>query len=417
MVENAIETVAAVEAGARAPEIVQVTDRTYFCPLFSGVTAFETDDGLVLVDTGLQQLAPHIADALREHTDAPVDTAIYTHGHVDHAYGLEPYLLDGQADPEVVAHEAVTERFARYGRTRAHNEAINARQFGGTVDLADMMYEDGSPFGYPDYQPTTEYRDELVLTVGGERFELHHGRGETDDHTWVYCPGREVLCSGDFSIGACPNAGNPQKVQRYPGEWVDALREMAAEEPRHLCPGHGDAIVDDPDAVDERLVRTAAYLEDLVDETLAALNDESPPHVDIVHDVDYPDADAEWLAPQYDEPEFIVRSVIRRYGGWWTGRPSELKPAPRAALASEVTALAGGPAELAERAEALADDGEYRLAGHLADFALEAAPEDDAVAAAVNRVYSARADQASSLMAGNIYRSAASYAGERRPFR
>jgi glyoxylase-like metal-dependent hydrolase (beta-lactamase superfamily II) len=369
------------------------------------------------VDTGLERLAPHIAEAFREYTDAPVHTAVYTHGHVDHAYGLAPYLLEGQSDPEVVAHEAVAERFARYARTRDHNEAINARQFGGTVELADTMYEEGSPFGWPDYPPTTEYRDDLVLTVGGERFELHHARGETDDHTWLYCPDREVLCPGDFSIGACPNAGNPQKVQRYPDEWIDALREMAAEDARHLCPGHGDPIVDDPDAIRTRLVRTAAYLEALVEDALAALNDGSPPHVDIVHDVDYPETDAEWLAPQYDDPEFVVRSVIRRYGGWWSGRPSELQPARRAALASEVASLGGGAEALAARAEELADAGEFRLAGHLADFALEAAPEDESVAPAVNRVYAARAEQAASLMAENLYRSAASYAADRRPFR
>lgn len=417
MVENAIETVAAVEAGAREPTVVEVTERTYFVPLFSGVTAFETDDGLVLVDTGLGQLAPHVAAAIREYTDAPVDTVVYTHGHVDHAYGLSAYLLADQADPEIVAHEAIVDRFERYRRTRGHNEAINARQFGGTVDLADAMYADGSPFGYPEHQPTTLYRDELVLTVGGERFELNHGRGETDDHTWLYCPDREVCCPGDFSIGACPNAGNPQKVQRYPGEWVDVLRSIAATGPSHLCPGHGDAIVDDPETIQERLVETAAYLETLVEETLVALNDGSPPHVDVVHEIDYPDVDVEWLAPQYDEPEFVVRSVLRRYGGWWSGRPSELKPASRDALAGELADLVGGAGTLAARAETLAEAGSFRLAGHLADAALEAASEDDEVAAAVNRVYTARADHAESLMAENLYRSAASYASARRPFR
>lgn len=417
MVENAIETVAAVAAGTREPTVVQVTERTYFVSLFSGVTAFETDDGLVLVDTGLGQLAPHVADALREYTDAPVDTVVYTHGHVDHAYGLSPYLLADQDEPEVVAHEVIVDRFERYRRTRGHNEAINARQFGGTVELADAMYADGSPFGYPEHPPSTLYRDELVLSVGGERFELHHARGETDDHTWLYCPDREVCCPGDFSIGACPNAGNPQKVQRYPGEWVAALRAMAATEPRHLCPGHGRALVDDPAAIQERLVETAAYLESLVEATLDALNDGSPPHVDIVHEVEYPDVDAEWLAPQYDEPEFVVRSVLRRYGGWWSGRPSELRPAPRDALAAEFADLVGGAGALADRAEALAADGSFRLAGHLADVALEAAPGDDDVTEAVDRVYSARADHAESLMAENLYRSAASYASDGRPFR
>ena len=56
-------------------------------------------------------------------------------------------------------------------------------------------------------------------------------------------PGRKVLCTGDFVIWASPNAGNPQKVQRYPREWAAALREMASLGAEVLLPGHGLPIV------------------------------------------------------------------------------------------------------------------------------------------------------------------------------
>jgi glyoxylase-like metal-dependent hydrolase (beta-lactamase superfamily II) len=417
MVENVIEAVMAVESGTADVETIEVTDGVYFQTFFSGVTAIETRAGLVLIDTGLEPLAPALADSLREHTDAPVDTVVYTHGHVDHAFGLDAFLTDNQDPPEVIAHEAMAERFERYARTQGHNEAINARQFGGTVDMAETMYEDGAPFGTPEHPPTTTYRDALTVEVGGERFEIRHGRGETDDHSWVWCPEREVVCTGDFFIGVAPNAGNPQKVQRYPGEWVDTLQEMAALEPRHLCPGHGDPVVADPAGIEERLLTTATYLETIVDRTLAALNDGSPPHTDIVTEVDYPDADEPWLEAQYDEPEFIARSVLRRYGGWWTGRPAELKPAPREAVATEIADLAGGASELAARALELAEAGEFREASHLADTALEAAPGDPTVQDAVGDVYQARASEQTSMMARNLYRSAAAYARSGRPYR
>ena len=51
-------------------------------------------------------------------TDAPVHTAIYTHGHVDHAFGLDPFLVDGQAPPEIIGHADMAARFERYARTR-----------------------------------------------------------------------------------------------------------------------------------------------------------------------------------------------------------------------------------------------------------------------------------------------------------
>src|ERR1700731_1482233 len=85
---------------------VEVAPRTWFASQFSGCTAFETDQGLVLAQTGTPPLAPALAAMLRKKTKAPVHTAIYTHGHLDHAYGLDAFLLPGQKKPRVIAHAA-----------------------------------------------------------------------------------------------------------------------------------------------------------------------------------------------------------------------------------------------------------------------------------------------------------------------
>jgi alkyl sulfatase BDS1-like metallo-beta-lactamase superfamily hydrolase len=138
--------------------------------------------------------------------------------------------------------------------------------------------------------------------------------------------------------------------------------------------------------------------------------------VDIVTGINMPQSDSPWLQPVYDDTEFIVRSVIRYFGGWWSGRPSELKPAPRSMLALEIAALSGGATVLATRAEQLAAAGDFRLACHLADYALEAAPGDSNVQEKVATVYEARAAREHSLMTINIYNSAAAYARAGRPF-
>ena len=393
---------------------VEVAPRTWFASQFSGATAFETDDGLVLVDTGTKQFAPALAAMLRQKTQAPVHTAIYTHGHIDHAYGLDHFLLPGQKTPRVIAHAAMPARFDRYQATARHNAALNARQFGGTVEAAAS--DAYKAFGQPPIPPDTLYEDRMTITVGGESFELHHCKGETDDHTWVYAPKRGVLCPGDLFIWAVPNDGNPQKVQRYAWERAKGLRAMAAKHPRALCPGHGGPVVDAPEKIQRMLVETAQFLETVVARTLAAMENGSPPHVDIVTGIELPKSDSPWLQPDYDDTEFLVRNVIRFYGGWWSGRPSELKPAPRAKLAAEIAALAGGARTLAERAEALASDGDFRLACHLADYALEAAPGDADVQARVAAIYDKRAESETSLMTINIYNSAAAYARAGRPF-
>jgi glyoxylase-like metal-dependent hydrolase (beta-lactamase superfamily II) len=393
---------------------VEVASRTWFQCAFSSCTGFETDAGLVLVDTGQARLAPALAARLRERTAAPVHTAIYTHGHVDHAHGLPAFLVPGQPPPAVLAHRAVPDRLARYARTPRHNAAVNARQFGGTVaDTSQPLYR---TFAEPPTPPTRTYDDALRIEVGGVGFELRHARGETDDHTFVWCPERRVLCTGDLFIWVMPNAGNPQKAQRYPWDWAAALRAMAGLGATSLCPGHGGPVVGDADRIRHMLTTTADFLEVLVERTLAALEDGSPPHVDVVRRVEVPPHDLPWLRPLYDEAEFIVRNVLRFFGGWWTGRPSELKPAPRATVAGEVAALAGGARSLAERAAAVAATGDVRAACHLADFALEVDPADERVRELVASLYEQRSAGETSLMARNLFRAAAAYARAGRPF-
>lgn len=392
---------------------IEVAPRSYFASLFSGTTAFETDDGVVLVDTGMKKLSHGLAQLLRQRTAAPVHTAIYTHGHVDHAFGLDAFLLPGQPPPRVIGHRNMPARFERYARTARHNGALNARQFAGDAGDADQDAYD--TFHAPEHPPDTLYDETLDIEVGGEHFELYHCKGETDDHTFVYCPSRRVLCSGDLFIWGVPNAGNPQKAQRYPWDWARGLRKMASLEPHTLCPGHGGPVVDDPALVQRMLLETAAFLEAIVERTLAALEAGSPPHVDIVSRVDLPRSESPWLQPIYDEGEFIVRNVIRHYGGWFSGRPSELKPAPRQTVAREMAHLCGGARILATRAEELATR-DIRLACHLADCALEADPDDADVRRIVATIYRQRASGESSLMAINLYRSAASYADQGRPF-
>ncbi len=105
------------------------------------------------------------------------------------------------------------------------------------------------------------------------------------------------------------------------------------------------------DRVRQALTDTADLLDSLVDQTLAVMNAGGRLD-DAIHAVRVP-AELEarpYLRPVYDEPEFIVHTVWRQYGGWWDGNPATLKPAPERALAAELAALAGGPGALADRA-------------------------------------------------------------------
>ncbi len=388
-------------------ELSEVAPGVAMVEAFGHVVAFDAGDGLAVFDTSSTVWGVKAADALDQWRPKPVDTIVYTHGHFDHVGGASAFVESarrrGQSRPRVVAHENVPRRFARYDQTNGYNAIINARQFAPTRQGATLPPQFFSDWVMPD----TVFADRLRISVGSLEFDLHHAKGETDDHLWAWVPQLRAICSGDLITWVFPNAGNPQKVQRYPVEWARALREMAALEPELLLPAHGLPIAG-RERIGRVLGEIASALEHLVRETLVLMNrgarlDEILRTVDLPADT----LDRPYLRPVYDEPEFVVRNIWRMYGGWYDGNPANLKPAPDAAIAAEVASLAGGPLILAQRAQALAESGELRLACHLAEWAALAAGATPEVHGIRASVYTLRRDAELSLMARGIFQSAA----------
>jgi glyoxylase-like metal-dependent hydrolase (beta-lactamase superfamily II) len=368
----------------------------YFVSSFANVTAFDSDDGLVLVDTGSFLLAEPTRARLRAVTRTPVHTAIWTHGHIDHCFGVDLYERDSGRRVRVIAHEAVPRRFERYTRMRGWNQLVNARQFQTEARFP-------SEFRAPD----ETFAERRTLVVGSRKFELHHALGETDDHTWVWVPDAGVVCTGDLFIWASPNCGNPQKVQRYPEEWAAALRAIDQLGPDVLCPGHGVPIWGAA-AVHRALDDTASFLEELVSQVVGLMNDGATLE-ELLARVTVRDEllARPYLSPIYDEPEFVVRNLYRLYGGWWDGNPAHLKPPREAVLAAELAALAGGPDKLAARARVAADAGDLALACELVELAARAAPDDREVQRVRAELYDERGRRERSLMARGIFAEAA----------
>jgi alkyl sulfatase BDS1-like metallo-beta-lactamase superfamily hydrolase len=375
-------------------ESIVTVHTTYFC---GSVTVIRTTAGLVFIDTAKPDTAAQTLAAVRRWDDSPVHMVIYTHGHIDHTSGIK--LIDEEADargvarPRIIAHRNVLRRQRRYEASHGFNSIVQGQQF-----------------GYPSYvypigqrRPDEVYDDTLSLTIGSERIELLHGRGETDDATFVWLPRHRVLASGDFVIWVFPNAGNPRKVQRYAPDWADALRRMQDLKPEVLIPGHGPVIFGAVRAA-QVLSDGAEVLESLTRRTLELMN-EGRSLDEILHTVTAPTQliAKPYLLPKYDSPEFVVRGIWHLYAGWFDGNPAHLKPAPAAELAAEIASLAGGADKLAQRAAILAGGGQTRLAAHLAEFAATASPDDKAIQATRAGVYERCIERETSLIGRAIF--------------
>ncbi|MFN8023602.1 MAG: alkyl sulfatase dimerization domain-containing protein [Acidimicrobiales bacterium] len=405
-------------------ELSEVADGLAMVESFSHSVVVDTGEGLMAFDASGTHTGRQVFDAIKGWRDQPVRHLVYTHGHADHVGGSTFFAGD---HPLVIGHQNVAKRIDRYAFTNNWNLLINARQFGGiSGDLnlsvgGEVDDADGSDTGVAvapragarRFLPAGTLRPDREvglfdrMVVGGHEVEFHHARGETDDHLWSFFPEQKWVMTGDFLIWNFPNAGNPQKVQRYPIEWAAALRAMIAKEPELLLPAHGLPI-EGKERIARVLDDVATALEQLVSEVVARMN--AGDNLDtIIHSVKVP-ADTlakPYLRPLYDEPEFVVRGIWRQFGGWWDGAASRLKPSPDAQVAAAIAELAGGADVLLRRAEQAASDGDLRLACHFADLAGWAAPDDPTIHAGRAAIYLQRRKVEPSLMSKGIFAAAA----------
>jgi alkyl sulfatase BDS1-like metallo-beta-lactamase superfamily hydrolase len=392
-------------------DITELADNLAIVESFSHSVVWDTGDGLMCFDASGAGSGIAVVDSIRTWRKSPISTLVYTHGHADHVGGSFAFAKDseksGAPKPHVIGHENVDVRLDRYNTTNGWNVAINQRQFGGTRSEMGLNIGENLQRFLPRNTMRTDesFREQLTINAGGTQVEFHHARGETDDHLWGWIPEKKWIFTGDFVIWNYPNAGNPQKVQRYALEWAQALRRMIAQGPELLLPAHGLPI-EGKARIAMVLDDIASSLESLVTQVIDMMNSGETLNT-IIHTVKVPQSvlDKPYMRPFYDEPEFVVRNIWRLYGGWWDGAASRLKPSPDAVVAQELAALAGGADVLMKRALAVADS-DLRLACHLADLAGWAAPEDRAIHADRAAIYDKRRRAETSLMSKGIYKSA-----------
>ena len=378
----------------------------------AGFYIIDTGDGLVMLDAGsVLDVERAFVEVRNWRPETPLVAAIFTHHHVDHIFStklFEKEALDrGWAKPQIYGHSLMPDHFDRYLNTLGWNTAINRRQF--AINVPKFRWPDH--YRYPD----KTYSEEMNFKKGNLSFELHHARGETDDHTWVFIPERKILVTGDLFIWAVPNAGNPQKVQRYVSDWANALEKMISCEAETMLPGHGFPIFG-KERIKEALSTTAEFLCDVERQTLLLMNKGLSLNA-ILKRVRFSKKlmGKPWLKPVYDDPKFLVRMIWRRYGGWWDGEYDRLLSETREKESQEWVKLAGGIKKVCDRALELSNQGKHSLACHLIETAMYHEPENHEMHKIRTIIYKEYSKQQTSSMARNIlnHASLASLEGKR----
>ena len=186
-------------AGANAPAAQEVCPGIWLSPGLSNSHLLTTDEGRVVVNTGMGFEAPvHRAnyDAV---DSSPIRYVILTQGHYDHVGGAD-LLSDPGSD--IVAQ-------ANWATWRRDNEVLATfRTANSSFAWADTVMaaieHSAQRFGAPPPQsapiPTVVVDDELDIELGGRRLQLYATPGgETTDSLVVWLPEERVcLCGNVF---------------------------------------------------------------------------------------------------------------------------------------------------------------------------------------------------------------------------
>lgn len=174
------------------------------------------DDGILIVDDQYAPLADKIKAALRGLHAGPLKYVLNTHFHGDHVGGNPIFGLEAT----IVAHTNVRKRVS------------TPRQRG--VQTIPAMVEDG--------WPVITYDEAVSIHFNGEEIrQVHIPDGHTDNDSYVYFTGSDVIHMGDtFFNGRFPfvdlrSGGTVAGLERNIGH----VLEMIGPDTR-VIPGHGD---------------------------------------------------------------------------------------------------------------------------------------------------------------------------------
>jgi alkyl sulfatase BDS1-like metallo-beta-lactamase superfamily hydrolase len=336
----------------------------------------QTDDGRIVVNTGMGFEAPSHRSAFDAVDPAPTRAIILTQGHPDHVGGVDVFR---EPHTEVIAHRD----FGRYQGEFELLEQFRSRNSAfAFIDaiLAAMAHADrGGERGLPAQsrpRPTLVVDDELELVIGGRRLVLVSvPGGETLDSLVVWLPAeRTALVGNTFGplFGHVPNLVTI-RGDRYRDsiQYIEAIERVRALAPMRLITGHFDPI-DGAELIDDTLRRMGEAARWVHDRTVEGMNAGKDVHT-LMREVVLPPELA--VGEGYGKVAWNVKAIRDTYAGWFHHRSTtELYDVAPSAVAPDIIAAAGADA-LVAAADARLAAGEAVAALHLTDLVLAAEPD------------------------------------------
>jgi cyclase len=217
---------AQISAQELGPQFKKIKDGIYVYTAQlndSNVTIIETQEGVVLIDTGQTPKDSHIVmAALKKLTSRPVRFIIHTEPHQDHTIGNFVFSPPGI----VIAHA---------GATASMKNADNPENIEKRMAVSPEMRE--AYKGYRLVTPNMEYRDKMTLNVGDRTLELYYLKNvHSEADTAIWLPKERIVFTA--ASVTVKRFGNHRPFVSIP-DTLSAIKMMKALNPEVVVPGHG----------------------------------------------------------------------------------------------------------------------------------------------------------------------------------
>jgi alkyl sulfatase BDS1-like metallo-beta-lactamase superfamily hydrolase len=330
-----------------------------------------TDEGNIVVNTGMFFEAPYHRDSYRAISDAPTRYIIFTQGHVDHVGGTDLLRDDTTkviAHSSNAEHQAYDKRLFKFRGSRSGFAFL--KKNGATVRQA--MGDYGELPAQAEPVPDITFDDEYEFTLGGLRVQLIGVPGaETNDSLIIWLPDHEICFVGNLFgclIGHIPNLVTI-RGDRYRDALVcaEACEVVAKLQPKLLLPGHHGPI-EGKDLIQRELARIRDATLYVHDETVKGMN-EGKDLFTLKQEIQLPPELS--VGEGYGTVRWDVQAIWEHYAGWFHHESTtELYSVPQRAIHGDLIDLAGGQDAIVDRARERFAVGDREEALHLLDILL-----------------------------------------------
>mgnify|MGYP001586077447 CR=1 FL=1 len=192
-------------------------------PADSNAGIILTQDGVVLIDSGHNPPDSRaVLSAVKKLTSQPVRFLINTEPHADHTTGH--FLFSPPA--VIVAHEGATDSM-----NKAYNPKRNEKLMSDYPEMSQAFE------GFRLITPHIEYRQKMILNVGGRTLELLYLKSvHSEADTAVWLPKERVLFSA--AVAGVKRFSNLRPFVQIE-DMLSAMKMLKSLNPEIVVPGHG----------------------------------------------------------------------------------------------------------------------------------------------------------------------------------